>query len=296
MRVLHVCNKFDPAADVVRCVNELQRYSKHEHRMIVREAHPLQSILQYETPELCTDPAEAFAWADVVIFEFVGWNTGWNILTTKPMAFRNINIRYDAIKGFWAEDQYNADDLGAYKLLASSHAGAGAFLPGCRLLPDLIPINRYLPDFTVRPPCISYIKHAHTLDQRLVPCPSTYRLRLDMTAHAKVLDRRQRQATCVIDNVCDGHYGLAGLEAMSMGLPTVVYNHAVTRAALKDLAPEYPPFAECGPDLHRAANTATDVADNMELRRSSRDWMERFYHSRRLIEKYWDPFVEELLG
>jgi len=295
-KILHVCNSFDPAGDVVRCVKELQRYSKHEHRLIVRELHPIQETLQYPVWPNSVDPAAEFNWADAIIYQFVGWSRGWGILPSKPTAFRNINIRYDPTNDrFWAEDQYNDTDLSPYKLLASSHAGARDFMgwDKFRELPDLIPIDEYTPDFTVRRPCISYIKHADELDGKDL---GVSKLRLLGTAHSEVIRRRKHEATCIIDNVCDGHYGLAGLEAMALGLATVVFNHPFTQASLHNMAPEYPPFVECGPYLDSAVRMAHAVCNSTEVRIKSRLWMEKYYHSQRIIEMYWDTFVEELLG
>ena len=85
---------------------------------------------------------------------------------------------------------------------------------------------------------------------------------------------------------------------MSMGLPLVVFNHGKTQAALREFAPEYPPISEVGPNPVDAMAAAVKLAINPDsgLRRAMRDWMERFYHSRRVIEKFWDSFFEEMAG
>ncbi len=82
---------------------------------------------------------------------------------------------------------------------------------------------------------------------------------------------------------------------MALGLPTVVFNQMLTRAALDTMAPVYPPFVECAPDLNLAVMAAERYSDR-RLGRESRAWMEEYYNSQRLIDMYWDTFLEELLG
>lgn len=307
-KILHVCSTFDPVADVVRCVKELRRFSKHEHRLLIHDSNPCQSALQLEEWPNNPNPISEFEWADAVIFQFTGWEKGWGIKPQKPCAFRNICIYYNGgqalalvpshcgVGKFFTDYEYSAQNLSHYKLLASSHVGARDFMPGCRFLPDLIPIDEYTPDWTDRPPCVSYIKHGAVLDQQSFGEANKLHFPIYSSPHKEVLSRRQHEATCVIDNICDGHYGLAGLEAMSMGLVTLVFNHPTTRQALKDMAPEYPPFVEIAPSLTILVDTARVVCGDMDIRRESRRWMEKYYHSQRIIDMYWEPFVEELLG
>src|SRR5947209_4267866 len=93
----------------------------------------------------------------------------------------------------------------------------------CRWLPDLIPINDqlYTPYLGKKEPCISYIKHWEELD--CYDFNGIKRQKLFNELHGILLYKRRHEATCVIDNLCDGHFGLAGLESMSMGLPTIVF-------------------------------------------------------------------------
>lgn len=297
-KILHCVNSFDPSADVIRCVKELNKYSRHRHTVIVKDPHPV-AAYGFEQVPPCTDEtaAKMFQWADAVIYQFVGYEKGWGILPHKSVAFRNINIYYDQRNDkFWSEKYYNAGDLTPYKLTASSHIGAADFLPkNFRLLPDLIPIydDAYMPDWTKRSPCISYIKHEKELDG--IDWKGTTILPLLGHAHSTVLSRRQKVATCVIDNVCDGHVGLAGIEAMSLGLTTVVFNHEKEKQSLQDMGLLYPPFVEVK-SLEGAIASAIAYADDPERRRASRQWMEQVYYSKLLIDKYWDPFVDELLS
>lgn len=291
-KIAHIVNLFDPACDVLRCYRELHRFSRHEHRLFVKDAHPLQRLYQYAQHSNEDRREDLLEWCDAVIYHFVGWEGGPD-RPEKPAAFRNINIRWNQDTGrFWCEPQYNAASLGRYKMFASSHAGAMDFLPNCRLLPDLIPVDKYIPDWSDREPCISFIKHSEDIDKIELPVA---RQRLLGRPHAEILERRKTEATVCIDNVCDGHYGLAGLESMALGLPTVVFNQMLTRAALDTMAPVYPPFLECAPTLGSAVAMAEAHSDRRQGR-ESRAWMEEYYNSQRLIGMYWDPFVEALLG
>ncbi len=293
-KILHVCNWFDPANDVVRCVKELQKYSKYEHRLIISREHPLHLYPKWTNDNHISTE---FSWADAIIFHFVGWDDkhGWKTKTNKPIAFRNINIRYDlALDKFWAEDQYNADNLEDYKLVSSSHVGAKEFLTGkFRWLPDLIPIydELYTPFTGDKDPCISFTKHYEQLYELLADAKKQV---LWGVPHTDFLRRRRSKATVVVDNICDGHYGLAGLESMSMGLPTIVYNHSLTQDALKELSPQYPPFVEVSPDLAYVVNAARVYAV-ASYDPHIRQWVEDMYNPERIIKMYWDSFAEELL-
>ena len=66
----------------------------------------------------------------------------------------------------------------------------------------------------------------------------------------KVLIERRFHATVVIDNISDGHYGLAGTEALMMGLPVVTFNSHATREALLELTDGTPHvFNSCDPSI-----------------------------------------------
>lgn len=343
-KILHVVNSFDPAGDVVRCVAELKKHSRHQHELIVRDTHALQDVYAYPEAALMrwnteTDaPAEKIEppkelhgrerrkwiiaqrelrkhptgpslfgalaeWADALIYHFRGWEDGWP-LPDKPRAFRNVNIYWGQTEDrFWSDPGYNAQSLDGYRLVSSSHVGAMDFLPAeiFRWLPDLIPIYGplYLPDYRPRPATVSYIKHGADFDA--ADFGGAAKQRLDNTAHPIVLWKRQTEATVVIDNVCDGHYGLAGCEAMAQGWPLVVFNHEKTLAGLRELAPVMPPVENCGPSVFQAIEAvrrllALSENEMADRRRAMRDWAETYYNSERLIAKFWDPFVDELAG
>ena len=310
LKILHVANSFDPAGDVIRCVTELKKYSRHRHEYILAERHPYQDKYGYQEPALMewnTEPglvAHLFDWADVVLYQFVGWERKWGE-AFKPSGFRNINIYYNTVTDrFFSYDLYNATSPDRYALLSSSHVGAADFLGQDRFrwLPDLIPIHDalYEPDWRDRKSCVSYIKHADVLDK--VTWPDGVAVQsLAGTHHPKILFRRKTSASVIVDNICDGHFGLAGCEGLSLGLPTIVFNHEKTKAALRELAPEYPPFIEVSQSFHAVIEAvkrmlAMPGGEYLEFRKQIRSWAERFYNSEYLIKKYWDPFFEELHG
>lgn len=304
--ILHVCNSFDPAEDIMRCVAELKKHSRYEHELIVAELHPGQRQIGFQPAALMkwnTHPClvdHLFEWADAVLYQYAGWEDGWH-QPRKPQAYRNMAIYYERKRGrFWSPPEYNCKSIDRYKLLASSHVGAADFLPGCRFLPDLIPIwdALYTPDFSERPHCVSYIKHSHKLNR--VDLGSVQKQSLRGKFHPVVLWKRKTESTVVIDNVCDGHYGLAGCEALSLGLPCIVYLHDKTKRGLEHLAPGTNPFIEVGPSIREVVRTVRKVVEMdpqeyQQLRRQCRQWAEQYYCSGRLIEKYWDPFFDELL-
>lgn len=305
--ILHVCNWFDPAEDIVRCVAELKKHSRHEHELIVAEPHMSQHVYGFQPAELmkwntCPGLVEhLFDWADGILYQHTGCEDGWH-REGKPQAYRNMVILYDSGRDrFWTLPERTCKEPDHYKLLASSHVGAVDFLPGCRFLPDLIPIfdALYTPDFSERPPCVSYIKHSSKF--RRMDFGPARKQSVRGQFHPVVLWKRKTEATVVIDNVCDGHYGLAGCESLSLGLPCIVFLHEKTKTGLEDLAPETNPFIEVGPWTREAAGAARKVLEMgkqkyRQLRQRCRRWAEQYYCSERLIEKYWDPFFDELLS
>lgn len=296
--VLHAVNSFDPSCAVVRAVRELNLYSRHRHRLRVRNRHPLQDVYRFEEAAAEESADALLAWCDAIIYQFVGWEFGPDD-RRKPAAFRNINVYWDATADrFWSAPDYNARSFDRYRLLASSHVGARDFLPAdgrFRWLPDLIPLDgAYAPGPEGKAPCVSYIKHREALEHAPLRCAS---MNHDRRPHAEVMGERRERATIAVDNVSDGHYGLSGLETMAMGLPTVVFNHPQTRAALTELAPgDYPPFLECGRHVKSAVGLVNGHYADAERGRASRAWMEKWYAPQRIVQRYWDPFVDELLA
>lgn len=302
MKILHVVNSFDPSADVVRCVRELNKYSKHTHTVFVHKNHPGKEYkfeqafgvgderLRYKFLEEC----------DAILYQFTG-HEGFPDDTGKPAAFRNINIYWNKeTDKFWSHPTYNAPSFERYSQVASSHAGAADFLPDDRFtwLPDLLPQDgAYAPDRSLRAPCVSFIKHA---DEFLKMDFPGRKLDLSRHAHEDVLAKRQWISSVAIDNVCDGHWGLAGHESLLLALPVVVFNHAKTLLALGELTEaSFYPFVEVAPDLVDAANAARYLLEHPKLAErigaQSRLWAEKYFNSRFLIERTWDPFFDKLV-
>lgn len=301
MNILHIVNSFDPAGDVVRCVKELNLYSQHQHKLYVKDRHPLQDTYQYEEAEsLSWTPKQSIQkqeelreWADLVLFQFAGWEAGFNV--GKPSAFRNINIYWDkTIDRFWSAPQYNCKSVSSYKLVSSSHVGAKDFLPyRFRWLPDLIPVPEFKVDLVPRKPLISYIKHHKSLNELI---PVEVQQNLNCSPHGHILEARRTVARVVIDNVCDGHFGLAGQEAVLMGLPTIVFNHEKT---LKAIQPYVSPFVEVGPSVNDAAKMAmhlNSLPENIyqELRLQTYERAVSLLNPKRLVDTYWEPFFQEM--
>ena len=305
--ILHVCADYDPAGSVVPSVTQLKQHSRHRHEVVVAHSNPKQRERGYPEPALMewnTHPgllAHLFAWADGVLYHLTDVRDGWTP-GDRPSAFRCRSIYYDREGDCFYTQPEHCCRIERFRLLASSQLAAREFLSDCRFLPDLIPIHDvlYTPDYSQRPPCVSYIKHARELNN--AHFGGAQKLALHRTLHPVVLWRRKMEATLVIDNVCDGHYGLAGCEALSLGFPCVVYNHPTTRAQLADLSPEPAPFVDTEqPSLEHAVNAARQVlrmtpTEYRDFRRRIRLWVERFYAPERLITRYWDPFFDELLG
>jgi len=111
------------------------------------------------------------------------------------------------------------------------------------------------------------------------------------------MSERRKWATVSIDNVSEGHYGLAGTESLSQGIPAIVWNHPTTIEQLSMIGGKNP-FIQATSFTEAAAHAITWAKEkNMaeEYGMECRAWVEQYYHSKKLIEKFWDPFVEDLL-
>lgn len=307
MKIAHIVNNFDPSCDALRCAQELNKYSKHEHKIWVKIAHPVEEY-QFEIAPRLGDlefRAQLLDWCDAIIYQYAGHELGEDY-PSKPAAFRNICIYGPgplSVDGggqglFWCPPYPSAltpRSFDRYKLVSSCCVGAEDFLPQpFRWLPDLVPLDgAYAPDWSDRPACVSYIKHASKLSQE------SFMKHLNMYRHPheEVLRRRRSEASVVIDNVEDGHWGLAGAEAIIMGLPTVVYLHEKTKKSLMELTGGEPgPFIEVGESVEEAAEAARRACISPPSRTEIREKAVRYFNPKRLIEKYWDPFVEELVS
>lgn len=113
------------------------------------------------------------------------------------------------------------------------------------------------------------------------------------------MEMRCHNATVAIDNVSEGHYGLAGTEALAQGIPAIAWNHPRTIEQLQHIAPTGGnPFIQAD-DVRTAIKFAS--ADKWpgntarEYGRVCRNWIETYYNSRYLVERYWEPFCDELV-
>jgi hypothetical protein len=308
VKVCHIVNSFDPACDVLRCVRELNRYSQHSHSLYVKEPHPDQHVYHYDQPKkpgwlmLSSEIKAMIDGADVLIHHFTGADAGYGS-KSRPSAYRNLHITYDKDSNrFWTSGIYDAPSYDDYKLVAASHVGALDFMPASkfRWLPDLVPLDGdYLWDDGDRPQtAISYIKHADELRQH--DFHGISHLDCSRTTHSDVIAVRRSLASVVIDNVSDGHYGLAGQEAAILGLPVIGFNHQITLTNMCDW--EKPgtisPFIEAATvtDAASAAVLAAQKSGRMyrSYRLAIRKWAEEFLDPRRLIGDHWDPFIKEL--
>lgn len=307
--ILHVCGWFDPSGDATRCVAELNKYSNHKHDLIVKWRHPVADVFQFPEPVLQSPIAgivsERFEWADAIIHHLVGWDSGagYKLNPDKPTAFRNANVMYNPEQGkFYCLQEFFANPFHvAYRLVGSCHMGARDFMgEQAHYLPALIPINEelYTPDWSHREPCVAYIKHSPEITSEMSTTPNLRRLDLTGQRLVSVLHMRRREATVTIDNLSEGHYGLAGTESLAQGIPVVAWNHPRTLAQLNDIAPGAgSPFIQAS-NIREAVVLAKEFAgaDREVHGRIAREWIETFYNSKYLIERYWEPFCDRLVN
>jgi hypothetical protein len=309
--ILHVAGWFDPSGDVARSVAELNRYSDHKHEAVIKWFHPAKDVMQFPEPSGQSQDNGfvngRFEWADAIIYHLVGWNSeaGYNFRTyNKPVAFRNANVMFAKDIGkFYCLQAFFANPMDSmYKMLASCHMGARDFMgEQTHFLPALMPVHDelYLPDWREREQCVVSIKH----DKELFPMLGSQEVPwrdLSGKSHQSVMLQRKWHATVTIDNVGEGHYGLAGTESLSQGIPSIAWNHPRTLAQLEDIAPSVgSPFIQAD-DLSTAVKKAMKYvnypAGVQELaRHNTRNWIEKYYNSKRLIERYWEPFCDKLV-
>lgn len=308
--VLHIAGWFDPSGDVTRSVHELQKYSDHKHEVIVKWTHPSTMdfavpVLQNPAPSIVNEKVE---WADAIVYHLVGrkHQLGYHIETNKPQAFRNANVQFAVdTNDFYCLPMCYVNHLDPhYRVYGSCHAAARRFMgDDAHFLPALMPIcdEMYTPDWSDREkPRVAYIKQHAELEYLLRGDTQFKCLNLFGMRHADLMHKRKGLASVAVDNLYEGHYGLAGTEALSQGIPAVAWNHPITLRQLKDMSDGHgSPFLE-----------ATSLADAVEkvrqylrlsvssqnvIRQLSRSWIEKYYNSKRLIERYWEPFFDKLV-
>lgn len=240
-------------------------------------------------------------WADAFLFHFVGWErtpVRSPLRAKKPWAFRNSNIHYYAPEGrFYCLEEYNANSLKEYDMLASSHLGAQDFLgKDCRFLPALLDLDEPLlrPNHDEKEPCIGFTKHADILLRFRVQGKKSLRLQ---GKRPEVLHTMRKNCTWMVDNVSDGHYGLASMEAMAMGITPVCYNHPRTVQQICELGVGLGPWLHVPMQGYDSLLRTLMTAENpkLEQQRFCRQWMENYYNAPRLIERYWDKFLDDLM-
>lgn len=308
--ILHIVNGFDFAGDALRCTLELRKFSKHKHAIMITTPHPFLNDYQYHEPQCYYDHVDpedlvtfraTLRWCDAILYQFYGPERGFNHFEysfKRPSGFRNSNIYYDNIHDkFWASEWYTAQRPENFSMRASSHLCAEDFLKDCWFLPVMFnidnPIYKPIYEPVPRPPCLAYSKSAtliHGID-------TWYGDRLchEKKPYLEVLADRQANASVVIDNVTEGHYGLAGLQALSQGTPAIVFNHPKTLAEIKLLSSSNP-FSEVGYGFQSLKERLPVMrCTPQHERRELRTWMETYYNSRRLVVDFWDTFFDELL-
>lgn len=307
--ILHVCNYFDPSGDVARSVKELNKHSAHKHATLTRWIHPKRTLYKFDE-DSDGQSREAshvkwrFEWADAIIYHFVGWNSelGYRIPTLKPCAFRNANVEFDKeVRKFYCQQAYFANPTDPmYSMLASCHMGAKDFMGDkVQFLPALMPIwdELYTPALDRKEiPCTSvgYIKHAAEITERLSHC-GVRRLGMEGQAHDLVMHQRRLFVTVTIDNLSEGHYGLAGTESLAQGIPAIAWNHPHTLAQLEDIAPGVGnPFIQAD-SVRTAVKRAVEASTSAEEGLKCRAWIEKYYDSRYLVPRYWDTFCDRLV-
>ena len=193
-KILHICNNIDPAGTVTRCARLMHHYSIHQHRVWVRIKHP-ESYYGFEHPPNVGDEgtrAELLNWCDGIIYHLVG-HQGFPDAPNKPAAFRNVNVQYDLASGsFYTASSCIPTSYSRYKLTAMAHPVAKGALPAkSRWLPDMVPLDGiYTPDYSERPPCVTYNKYGDYFDLMDFP-PAFRKLRISALSHSDALRVRR---------------------------------------------------------------------------------------------------------
>lgn len=310
--ILHIVNGFDFAGDALRCTLELRKFSKHKHAIMITTPHPFLNDYQYDEPQCYYDHVDPedrrtfqdnLKWCDAILYQFYGPERGFNHFETtfkRPSGFRNSNIYYDNIHDkFWASEWYTAQRPENFQMRASSHLCARQFLRDCQFLPVLFDVDdyRYTPiwdSYQGRPACLAYSKSASLIHG--IDTWHGARLCHEKAPYWEMLYERRLNATVVIDNITEGHYGLAGLQALSLGLPAIVYNHETTKEELRLIGGTNPFHQlEYGVDALRCALPLFRRVTHEE-RRAKRLWISGYYNPSRLVGMFWDKFFNELLG
>lgn len=317
--ILLVNGKWDCAGVSISLCNAINKYTPHQARHIVKE----ESILQWETDITAKDYnainmfslLKIIEEADIIHFNYVDhtvpfFDIKWcDFINNKKLIFhdhsgweplKELHDEYKSGRLFHKYDNYN-------KVIVCAPSDTHIF-NNATWLPNIMPI--YREDY--RPPHNKSYNGTLIIGQTSVSPKikstdllvsivkeiqaSGYDVALDIITgitHSETL-RRKREHNIEFDNMYQGHHGMAGLEAISMGIPTLAWLKPEVIEAYKELGEGSDvPFINVR-DKNELMKALIELIDNRELLKEksnyNRKWIEKYYNEEYLVNMYIDLY------
>lgn len=319
MKILHVANWC--AGITTRNVNALKQWSKHQHELVARIAHPYGERIAYEAPtytEATTSRETVLAMAheaDALHFHAVGYDgtaelpetihgINWKEFRGKKRFILTGHCSMLAADGrAWTlpcGGKFRVKNLHHYDALFGPHLSCReTYEARLEYAPDIIPIYdwlyRPLEKFPAPRACSFKGGDKQTeclqagIDFDVFPTP---------TPMPDQLARRRKNYRVTLDNFTDGHWGLFGMESLAQGVPSATFIHSLNEECFALIKATPPPFVRCafgGADLAEKflQILAMPESEWRELSILCRWWMERYYDPERLVWR-WDELYDRL--
>jgi len=307
LNILLINNKWDCAGVSISLCNAINRHTKHRARHMVA----VETAIKYETDITSANCVPHRLWsimkiiekADILHFNYADhsvpfFDIRWpDFMRGKKCIFHDhsgweprklLHNAYVSGRLFHKYDDYE-------QAIVCAPSDTHIFNRSI-WLPNLMPIYRedYLP-LRDRPHYNSIIigqtasspelKSTEMLADAVRELKAKgYNVEMDLITGASHSDclRRKRSHYIEFDNMHQGHHGMAGLEAISMGIPTLAWLTPEVIKAYERLGSGDPiPFI----NVRDKGELMTEM---IELITNRNTWEERSSYSRRWIEKYYD--------
>ena len=319
LKILLVNAKWDCAGVSISLCNAINNYTKHSARHIVK----VETNLKYETDITAQNYRtkdilsilKTIDEADIIHFNYVDhstpfFNIEWtDFINGKKIIFhdhsgwepyKDLHDEYISGQLFNKYDNYD-------QVIVCAPSDINIFNKGI-WLPNIMPIDQedYLPIYdrsyestliigqTAASPQIKSTDILERVANEMRE--GGYDVQLDIitgVSHAECL-RRKREHHIEFDNMYQGHHGMAGLESISMGIPTLAWLKPDVVEAYKRLGEGNDvPFINVQDENELKANLIELVENRKLLREKSiycRKWIETYYSEERLVNMYIDLY------
>ncbi|MGR3303189.1 MAG: hypothetical protein ACUZ8I_11875 [Candidatus Scalindua sp.] len=323
--ILLVNGKWDCAGVSISLCNAINKYTPHQARHIVKE----ESTLQYETDITAKDYnainmlslLKIIEEADIIHFNYADhtvpfFDIKWSDFINNKKLIYHDHSGWEPLKDL--HDEYKAGRLfhkyDNYDQVIVCAPSDTHIFHKATWLPNLMPIYRedyrpthnksYNGTIIIGQTAVSQkIKSTDLLVTTVKEIQARgYDVALDIVtgvSHSQAL-RRKREHQIEFDNMYQGHHGMAGLEAISMGIPTLAWLKPKVVEAYEEIGEGSDvPFINVR-DKNELMTALIKMIENRDLLKEKsiycQKWIEKYYNEKYLVNMYIDLYERIMAG